>query len=182
MDRTFPALNSSRLLESGNASLYDHVITVNADKYNPVDAELIPTGTLASVGGTRFDLRVGRRLRDRLRPEGSSAITGFDHNFALRKSGRGRSNGLSFAGRVDADGRFLEVFTDQPGLQLYTGDMLPSDGLKGKDGAVYFRHAGMSLESQIFPNAVNTPEFGLKSVWSPGEVYEHKIIYRVGNS
>ena len=74
------------------------------------------------------------------------------------------------------------MFTDQPGLQFYTGDMLPPEksALEGKDSASYSRRSGFCLESQIFPNAVNHPGFGVKSVWSPGEIYEHRLVYKVG--
>ena len=136
-----------------------------------MDGDLIPTGVLADVGGTRFDFRAPKRLFEAGKRR---KFQGFDHNFVLNRPGS-----LRFAARVEGvSGRYLEVYSDQPGLQFYTGNMLK--GLVGKEGAVYHEHAGLCLESQIFPDAVNVPEFNLDPILRPGQVYQHQIIYKVG--
>jgi aldose 1-epimerase len=132
-----------------------------------VDDKLIPTGRIAGVSGTPFDfgdgLALGTRLRDR--PEG------FDHCFVVD----GEEDELRHAAllRHPPSGRAMEVLTDQPGLQVYTGNFL--DGTDATRG--YPRHAGLCLETQLFPDAIHQPAFP-DCILRPGETYRHHTKHR----
>jgi len=168
---------------SGCDALYDHVVQLNADFYTPVDAGLIPTGEIQSVDQTPFDLRSPTRLADVLhRVEGG----GFDHNFVVNRSRRPPhdttliADHLSHIGKFHhpKSGRVLEVYSDQPGFQFYTGNFLPSDGsLVGKTGQQYSKHGGFCVETQNYPDAVNQPKFP-NPVLRPGEIYQRTAVYK----
>lgn len=141
---------------SGSQQLYNHRLQLIANQYTPVDSGLIPTGELADVNGTAFDLRSGVRLGDVIPniPGG-----GYDHNFvASSESSIKFNNTLPLVAKLwhPESGRVMQVFSDQPGFQLYTGNFLPTDGsLVGKKGTVYSIHGGLCIETQNFPNSVN---------------------------
>ncbi|CAG4990444.1 unnamed protein product [Colias eurytheme] len=163
--------------ESGSQGLFDHVITVNADKITESNAANIPTGRLLKVGGTPFDLRVPVRLGDII----SKHEKLFDHNFCVSDSGM---EGLNFVAKVEhpASGRTLEVYSNQPGVQVYTGYFLPAPGdqaIIGKQGVEYRRNAAFCLETQIYPDAINHPHFP-SVVLKPGDVYDHRVMYNFG--
>lgn len=159
---------------SGHKSetVYDHVVNINADHYLPKTKNGVPTGEIAKVDGTLFDLRKAVALKDRL-PQISGPPPGYDHNFCLGKSETGRT----LAARVEhgTSGRVLEVLTDQPGIQFYTGNFL--NGIPGKNGAIYGQHSAFALETQNFPDAINHVNFP-SCVLRPGEVYRHQTWYR----
>jgi len=168
----------------GAGDVRGHDLTVVADAYLPVDAGSIPTGVLAPVAGTPFDLRPERppvRLGTALAalPGGGGDPGGIDHNFVIRgwqPDGQLRPVAVLVDG---ASGRRLELLADQPGVQVYTGNYL--DGtLVGKDGAVYRKHGGICLETQKFPDAVHhLGEPGWPSPrLDPGQVYRHVMIHR----
>lgn len=159
-----------------SANIYDHIVAINADEYLPKTEAGVPTGEIAKVDGTLFDLRQPVLLKDRLL-QVQGPPPGFDHNFCLKKDETGRS----FAARVKhpESGRVLEVFTDQPGIQFYTGNFL--DGLPGKNGASYKQHSSFALETQNYPDAINHPNFP-NSVLKPGEVYRHRTWYKFSTS
>ena len=136
----------------GAGTIDDHVLVVDADEYTPVDETSIPIGEHEPVEGTSFDLRAPALI--------SAAL---DHNFVVRGSGLRRHAALS-SGRTT-----LEVWSDQPGLQVYTGDML--------DGPRYPRRAGVALEPQVFPDTPNHPEWP-SAVLEPGETYRSTIEWR----
>jgi len=156
----------------GHASgtILDHELRIAASGFTPVDPTLIPTGEIAPVAGTVFDFRGGKPIGRDMAPRG------WDHNFVLD----GPSGELRPVAslRDPASGRAMELSTDQPGLQVYSGHLL--DGVAGKRGAVYGRCAGLCLETQLFPNAAN--EAGRPGwpdpVLRPGTTYRHRMIHR----
>jgi aldose 1-epimerase len=143
-----------------------------------VDETLIPTGSLLPVDGTPFDfrqaMRIGERIRD-MRDQQIAYGRGYDHNYALN----GASGALRLAARLEdpASGRVLELMTDQPGLQVYTGNFL--DGtVSGKSQRAYRQGDGLALEPQLFPDTPNQPKFGSARL-APGQTYRNHMIFRL---
>jgi len=156
-----------------------HRLTVAAHRYTPVNAALIPTGELKAVAGTPFDFTSGRILDDVVRNGGDPQIVigrGVDHNFVL-DAGKTAEPKLAVRLHDPGSGRVLEVLTDQPGIQVYTGNFL--DGtLVGKNKHVYRMGDGIALEPQLFPDTPNQPAFGSARV-DPATPYHHRMIYRL---
>jgi aldose 1-epimerase len=151
----------------------DHVVTINADRFTPVDATLIPTGELLPVAGTPFDFRtqqvVGARIGDD--NEQLRRGRGYDHNWVLNKTGTGMS--LAAVVTEPKSGRSLEVRTTQPGVQFYTGNFM--DGKPSGVGSVYAHRTGLCFETQHFPDSPNQPAFP-STIVRPGQVYMQKTI------
>jgi aldose 1-epimerase len=156
-----------------------HRMTIAARRYTPVNAALIPTGELKAVAGSPFDFTKPRIIDSAVRDGHDPQIVigrGIDHNFVLDQ---GKTAEPKLAVRLEdpRSGRVLEVLTDQPGIQVYTGNFL--DGtLVGKNRHVYRMGDGIALEPQVFPNTPNQPEFGSARV-DPGKPYHHRMIYRL---
>lgn len=158
---------------AAEGDILDHVATIAADHYTPVDNALIPTGEIKSVKGTPMDFTLPMSIGSRF-DQLTSKPPGYDHNFVLNSGGKE----FAFAARVrdPKSGRVLEVWTDQPGVQFYTGNFLDGS-LKGKDGRSYIRHGAFCLETQQFPDFVNHPSFP-QSILRPGQTYHQSTAYR----
>ena len=149
---------------------------INADRFTPVNAAVIPTGEIRSVSGTPMDFTKPMAIGARINQKDEQLILGkgYDHNWVLNR----KDNKLSLAARVveAASGRVLEVLTTEPGIQFYTGNFL--DGtIKGKGGRVYQQRAGFWLETQHFPDSPNKPNFP-STVLKPGEKYVTTTVYK----
>jgi len=156
----------------------DHEVTINADRYTPVDPTMIPTGSLQPVDGTPFDFRKPATIGSRIN-EPDEQLTngmGYDHNFVLNPSG----DGLIHAARVvePSTGRVLDVFTTEPGMQFYTGNFLDGS-ITGKAGHVYQRRFAFCLETQHFPDSPNQPQFP-STILRPGNEYRSRTIFAFG--
>ena len=153
-----------------------HQITIDADSFLPVDTTLIPTGELRDVERTPFDFRESKRVGDDIN-ELDRQLTfgnGYDHCWVLNN----QDEGIRFVASAydPLSGRLLEVFSDQPGIQFYSGNFL--DGtLKSKDGGSYVFRSGFCLETQHYPNSPNQKSFPTV-ILNPGEKYDTETIFR----
>lgn len=154
----------------GAPTVLDHLLVIEADQYTPTDETLIPTGLYAPVAGTPLDFTSEARIGDRIASLDDTAAIGYDHNYVLR-GGRGIACRLSDPG----SGRVLEIRTDEPGVQFYSGNFL--NGQAGKGGKVYAHRSALCLETQHFPDSINHPDFP-STVLRPGEVYSQHTIHR----
>lgn len=164
---------------AGNGTINDHVLTINANRFTPIDETLIPTGELRLVKGTPMDFRsptlIGARVDTN--DEQLNYAHGYDHNWVLNRESL---NELELAATVyeAQSGRTLEVWTTEPGIQFYGGNFF--DGTtKGKDGKSYNYRESFALETQHFPDSPNHPNFP-STVLNPNETYKHICIYKFG--
>ncbi|WP_428741938.1 aldose epimerase family protein [Tenacibaculum sp.] len=163
---------------SGNFSkpILDNEVTINADKFVPVDATLISTGELKDVANTPFDFRTAKTIGKDIEDDNEQLKRGkgFDHCWVLNN----QNEGMRFAASVyePTSGRLLEVYTDEPGIQLYTGNFL--DGtLPSKQGGTYGHRTGLCLETEHYPDSPNQKDFP-SVVLNPGEKYETKTTFK----
>jgi aldose 1-epimerase len=161
-----------------SGTVLNHVLTVNADKYLQTDSALIPTGEFLSVESTPLDFRTPHTIGERIQQiTGKQFGGGYDHCLVLNRE---KPGDLSFCAKVrdPASGRTMEVFTTEPGVQIFTANF-PSGSFAGPNGYQYPRHLGLCLETQHFPDSPNKPGFP-SAVLKPGEIYQATTVHKFG--
>jgi aldose 1-epimerase len=164
------------LAGEGSGDINGHKLLLKASRYTPVDPTLIPTGAIDRVAGTPMDFTSSTRIGKRIRDDFEQLVIGrgYDHNWVLDR----RGSGLELAARLEdpGSGRVLEVLTEEPGIQFYSGNFL--DGtLYGTSGRAYRQGDGLALETQHYPDSPNHPNFP-STVLRPGEKYDTTTVYR----
>ena len=163
---------------AGNGNILNHKLQINADRFTPIDKNQIPTGEIVPVDGTPFDFRSFEEIGKNIDDDDEILANGFgyDHNWVIN----GNENELKFCAKViePENGIVMEVFTTEPGVQLYTGNFLDKSDL-GREGIGYGRREAFCLETQHFPDTPNKENFP-STILKPGEKFFSQTIYKFG--
>ena len=164
------------LAGQGSGTILDQKVWMDCDEFTYADAESIPNGEIRKVDGTPMDFRTMKTVGQDINADYDQIKmgNGFDHNWILKTT----EGDLSLVAKMldEKSGRAMEVYTDLPGMQFYTGNFL--DGtLTGKNGACYVKNAGLCFETQYFPNAINVPSFK-QPILKAGDEFRTTTIYK----
>ncbi|MHB9055685.1 MAG: aldose epimerase family protein [Paludibacteraceae bacterium] len=165
------------LLGQGNGSILNHILTINAGFITPVDSVLIPTGEILPVDSTPFDFRKATPIGERIDVENQQLKNGagYDHNWVISKTNMKEVKQVAVLYEPKF-GRIMEVWSDQPGIQFYSGNFFDGKA-KGKYGKMLNYREGLALETQKFPDSPNHPQFPSTRL-NPGETYTQTCIYK----
>jgi aldose 1-epimerase len=158
---------------AGNGDILDHILTLKASAFTPIDSFMIPTGEIRPVAGTPFDFNTPHTIGERIGEKYDQLVLGhgYDHNYILDNKEE-----VDVTVYEPVSGRMLEVITDQPGMQLYTGNFLDGKQI-GHGGKAFNFRSGLCLESGHYPDSPNHPDFPT-TVLNPGETFKSTTIYR----
>lgn len=160
----------------GNGDILDHIVVINADYLTTVNEQMIPTGEMMAVAGTPLDFNSPHAIGERIDMDHPLLVmgSGYDFNYVINK----KDGDLAFAASTyePESGRYMEVFTTEPGVQLYTGNHLKGNEI-GKSGQPYGARTGVCFETQHFPDSPNKPEFPSTLV-EPGEVFTSTTVFK----
>ena len=162
----------------GSGTILNHTLWINADSFTPVDATLIPTGKIETVKGTPFDFTTPTQIGERIDTNGNAQLKngkGYDHNYVLNaKKGSGLHHAATVTG--DQSGIQMDIYTQEPGLQFYSGNFMQSKNVMKGGKKDDFRTA-FALETQHFPDSPNEPSFP-STILEPGKKYQTESIYK----
>lgn len=160
----------------GNGNIVDHVLVINADKSTPINEEMIPTGEIEDIRGTDLDFTTPHVIGERIDSDNQMLVygIGYDFNYIINKN----EGELAFCASAyePESGRYMEVFTTEPGVQFYTGNHLKGTEI-GKAGKAYTKRTGFCLETQHYPDSPNKPQFP-STLLNPGETLKSTTIYK----
>jgi aldose 1-epimerase len=163
----------------GNADILNHLLTINADSYTPIDEALIPVGTISSVKETAFDFQRPTSIGARINEADPQLIygNGYDHNFIIHKQYGSFGNAATVQGEISKIK--MEVLSTEPGVHFYTGNFMDGSNILSNGNKDNFRTA-FCLETQHFPDSPNKEKFP-STVLKPGDVYESTTVFRFSN-
>ncbi|RKR12211.1 aldose 1-epimerase [Maribacter vaceletii] len=163
----------------GVGDVLDHVLTLNSNTFTALNENQVPTGELVNVKGTPFDFTTPKEIGKEINNshEQLTLGNGYDHNFIVDSSKK-NTEGISFAARVvePVSGRVMEVYTNEPGMQLYTSNFLDGS-VVGKCGKPYLKRGAVCLETQHYPDSPNQPKFP-STILNPNDTYSSVCIYK----
>jgi len=158
----------------GSETINNHVLSINADSYTEVDSTLLPTGAILPVTGTPLDFTKPTKIGLRINDDQLKRMKGYDHNYVLAKE---KGRGLAATVTSPLTGIVMQVFTEEPGMQLYTANHLSGKDKDGKGKKSYGAHSAFCLETQHFPDSPNQPGFPT-TLLEAGETFKTSTVYQ----